>query len=149
VRISEQTKAGALARFEALNAQLSEKVEDVLWSIREENVEAVTRALEAGSELTKIFEHAVVTGAITIDDLFDTNYVEIPGSNPVQYRTKFLDCAARAAGGIPRQGQADGVLRHRRSQRLPAGAQQDVLPSAASGGRRLEYRQQPQSPHLQ
>jgi methyl-accepting chemotaxis protein len=96
VRISEQTKAGALARFEALNAQLSEKVEDVLWSIREENVEAVTRALEAGSELTKIFEHAVATGAITIDDLFDTNYVEIPGSNPVQYRTKFLDWADRA-----------------------------------------------------
>jgi methyl-accepting chemotaxis protein len=96
IRISEQTKGGALARFEALNAELTEKVEDVLWSIREENVEAVTRALEAGSELTKIFEHAVASGAVSIDDLFDTNYVEIAGTNPVQYRTKFLDWADRA-----------------------------------------------------
>ena len=95
IRISEQTKAGALARFEALSAELSDKVEDVLWSIREENVEAVTRALEAGSELTKIFEQGVTTAAVSIEDLFDTNYVEISGTNPVQYRTRFLDWADR------------------------------------------------------
>jgi methyl-accepting chemotaxis protein len=95
IHISEQTKAGALARFEALSAELSEKVEDVLWSIREENVEAVTRALEAGSELTRIFEQGVATAAVSIEDLFDTNYVEIPGTNPVQYRTRFLDWADR------------------------------------------------------
>jgi methyl-accepting chemotaxis protein len=95
IRISEQTKAGALARFETLSAELAEKVEDVLWSIREENVEAVTRALEAGSELTKIFEQGVASGAVSIEDLFDTNYVEISGTNPVQYRTRFLDWADR------------------------------------------------------
>jgi len=95
IRISEQTKASALARFEALSAELAEKVEDVLWSIREENVEAVTRALEAGSELTKIFEQGVASGAVSIEDLFDTNYVEISGTNPVQYRTRFLDWADR------------------------------------------------------
>ena len=95
IRISERTKAGALARFEALSAELADKVEDVLWSIREENVEAVTRALEAGSELTKIFEQGVATAAVSIEDLFDTNYVEIPGTNPVQYRTRFLDWADR------------------------------------------------------
>jgi methyl-accepting chemotaxis protein len=95
IRISEHSKAGALARFEALSAELSDKVEDVLWSIREENVEAVTRALEAGSELNKIFEHGVASGAVSIEDLFDTSYVEISGTNPVQYRTKFLDWADR------------------------------------------------------
>jgi methyl-accepting chemotaxis protein len=95
IRISEQTKAGALARFEAPSAELSDKIEDVLWSIREENVEAVTRALEAGGELAKIFEHGVASGAVSIDDLFDTNYVEISGTNPVQYRTRFLDWADR------------------------------------------------------
>jgi methyl-accepting chemotaxis protein len=95
IRISEQTKAGALARLEAPGAELAEKVEDVLWSIREENVEAVTRALEAGSELAKIFEQGVATAAVSIEDLFDTNYVEISGTNPVQYRTRFLDWADR------------------------------------------------------
>ena len=96
IRVSEHTKAGAPARFEAPAAALVEKIEDKLWSIREENVEAVTRALEAGTALTKIFEDGVATGAVSMDDMFDTNYVEIAGSNPVQYRTKFLDWADRA-----------------------------------------------------
>jgi methyl-accepting chemotaxis protein len=96
VRVSEHSKAGALARFEAPSAELSEKIEDVLWSIREENVEAVTRALEAGVELAVIFERGVASGAISVEDLFDADYVEISGTNPVQYRTKFLDWAERA-----------------------------------------------------
>jgi len=96
VRVSEHSRAGALARFEAPNAELTEKIEDVLWSIREENVEAVTRALEAGVELAGIFERGVASGAVSLEDLFDANYVEIPGTNPVQYRTKFLDWAERA-----------------------------------------------------
>jgi methyl-accepting chemotaxis protein len=93
IRISEHSKAGAQARFEAPGA---EKIEDRLWSIREQNVEAVTRALEAGAELTKIFEQGLASGAVSIDDLFDEDYVEISGTNPVQYRTKFLDWADRA-----------------------------------------------------
>jgi methyl-accepting chemotaxis protein len=96
IRISEITKAGAVARFEAPSAQLVETIEDRLWSIREENVEAITGALEAGSSLTRMFEDAVATGAVSMEDMFDTNYVEIGGTNPVQYRTKFLDWADRA-----------------------------------------------------
>ncbi len=96
VRVSEHGKAGALARFEGLNAELTEKIEDVLWSIREDNVEAVTRALEAGAELASIFERGVAVGAVSVEDLFDTNYVEIAGTNPVQYRAKFLDWTERA-----------------------------------------------------
>jgi methyl-accepting chemotaxis protein len=94
IRIIDHSKAGARARFEALNAELTERIEDKLWAIHEENTEFVTRAMQAGVALTKIFEQAV--GAISIDDLFDTNYIEIPASNPVQYRTKFLDWADRA-----------------------------------------------------
>src|SRR5258707_13943764 len=52
--------------------------------------------MEAGVALTKVFEQGVASGAISIEDMFDTNYVEIPGSNPVQYRTKILDWADRA-----------------------------------------------------
>ena len=52
--------------------------------------------MEAGVALTKIFENGVASGAISIEDMFDTDYVEIPGSNPVQYRTKILDWADRA-----------------------------------------------------
>ena len=96
IRLTDHGKTGARARFEALNAELAEKIEDQLWTIHAENTEFVTRAMEAGAELTKIFERAVASGAISIDAMLDTNYVEIPGSNPVQYRTKFLDWADRA-----------------------------------------------------
>jgi methyl-accepting chemotaxis protein len=96
VRIGERSKAGAQARFEAPNAALGEKIEDKLWSIRDENTEFVTRAMEAGTALTRIFESGVASGTISIEDMFDTDYVEIPGSNPVQHRSKILDWADRA-----------------------------------------------------
>jgi methyl-accepting chemotaxis protein len=96
IRIGEHSKAGTPAQFERPDAALRETIEDKLWAIHDENTEAVTRAMEAGVELTKIFENGVASGAISIEDMFDTNYVEIPGSNPVQYCTKVLDWADRA-----------------------------------------------------
>jgi methyl-accepting chemotaxis protein len=100
IRIDEQAKGGAQARFEGLSAALAEKIEDQLWAIREENIEFVTRALEAGSTLNRIFEDAVTSGAVTLSDLFDDNYVEIAGTNPMQHRTKFLDWAERALPAV-------------------------------------------------
>jgi methyl-accepting chemotaxis protein len=96
IRLGERSKAGAQARFDRLDAALSEKIEDQLWAIRDENIEFVTRAMEAGTALTKIFEDAVKSGAIAIDDMFDADYVEIPGTNPLQHRTRILDWADRA-----------------------------------------------------
>jgi methyl-accepting chemotaxis protein len=96
IRITEHAKAGAQARFEAPDAALSEKIDDKLWAIRDENTEFVTRAMEAGTALTGIFEDAVKSGAISADDMFDENYAEIPGTNPVQHRTRILDWADRA-----------------------------------------------------
>jgi methyl-accepting chemotaxis protein len=96
IRIGERSKAGTQARFERPNAALIEKIEDKLWSIQDDNTEAVTRAMEAGAALKKIFEGGIDSGAISVEDMFDTNYVEISGTNPVQYRTKILDWADRA-----------------------------------------------------
>ena len=96
LRITDHAKTGARALFQAPDGPLKEKIEDQLWSIRQENTEFVTRAMEAGVALTRIFENAVATGAISIEDMFDTNYVEIPGSNPPQHRTRILDWADRA-----------------------------------------------------
>ena len=96
VRIGERSKAGTQAQFERPDAALNEKLEDKLWSIQDENTEFVTRAMEAGAALTKIFENGIASGAISMEDMFDTNYVEIAGSNPVQHRTKILDWADRA-----------------------------------------------------
>ncbi len=96
LRVIEQSKAGARTQFVSPNAELREKIEDKLWSIHEENTEFVTRAMEAGGALTKIFEQAVARGEVKMDDLFDTDYAEISGTNPQQYRTRYLDWADRA-----------------------------------------------------
>lgn len=96
LRVTEQAKTGARAHFVSPSAALREKIEDRLWSIHEENTEFVTRAMEAGTALTRIFEQAVARGEVKMDDLFDTDYAEIAGTNPQQYRTKYLDWADRA-----------------------------------------------------
>ncbi len=96
LRVAEHCNAGARALFQAASAECKEKIEDKLWSIREENTEFVTRALEAGLALTRIFENAVASAAVSMEEIFDTNYVEIAGTNPVQYRTKYLEWADQA-----------------------------------------------------
>ena len=88
IRIGERTNAGTLAQFARPDAALNESIEDALWSIHDENTEFVTCAhMEAGTALMKIFENGVASGAIPIEDMFDTDYVEISGTNPVQHRT--------------------------------------------------------------
>jgi methyl-accepting chemotaxis protein len=96
IRVNECSTAGARARFEAPDARLAEKIEDRLWAIHDENTEFVTRAIEAGIALTSTFEKAVACGTISIDDIFDENYVEIAGTNPQQHRTRILNWADRA-----------------------------------------------------
>jgi methyl-accepting chemotaxis protein len=96
LRIAEQVPAGARARFETPSAELREKIEDKLWALHEENNEFVARAMEAGTALTRIFEDAVTRGEITLEDMFDAEYVEIAGTNPLQYRTRILSWADAA-----------------------------------------------------
>jgi methyl-accepting chemotaxis protein len=96
LRIGERSKAGIRARFEAPDEALKERIEDRLYAIQDENTESVTRAMEAGRALTRIFQDGVNSGAISIEDMFDETYVEIPGTNPQQHRTRILDWADRA-----------------------------------------------------
>ena len=96
IRSGERSNAGVQASFISNETAFVEKIEDKLWSIHDENTDLVTRAMEAGVHLRQMFEQAVASGAISIDALFDTDYVEISGTNPLQHRTRILDWADRA-----------------------------------------------------
>ncbi|MGA2058171.1 MAG: methyl-accepting chemotaxis protein [Bradyrhizobium sp.] len=96
IRTGERSSAGVQASFMTNDAALIEKIEDSLWSIHDENTEFVTRAMEAGTQLNRMFEQAVASGATSMEAMFDTDYVEIPGTNPLQHRTRILDWADRA-----------------------------------------------------
>jgi len=96
IRSGERSNAGVQASFISNETAFVEKIEDKLWSIHDENTDLVTRAMEAGVQLRRMFEQAVANGAISVDALFDTDYVEISGTNPLQHRTRILDWADRA-----------------------------------------------------
>jgi methyl-accepting chemotaxis protein len=40
-------------------------------------------------ELRTMIERAIASGTLTVEDVFDTDYVPMPGTNPVQFTTRF------------------------------------------------------------
>ncbi|MCL6610822.1 MAG: methyl-accepting chemotaxis protein [Peptococcaceae bacterium] len=50
-------------------------------------------AITGAAAIGKMFEDAVASGQLTMDQVFDTNYVEIPGSNPKRFKTAYDDWA--------------------------------------------------------
>ncbi len=55
----------------------------------------IVAARDAAAKISAALEGAVSRGEIRLDDLFDENYAPIPGSNPQQVRTRFLDTTDR------------------------------------------------------
>ena len=96
ITIVAHNAVGTEATFASADKALANRIEDKVWAIQDSNTEDVMHAMEAGETLNAIFNEAVARGDITVADLFDENYVEIDGSNPVQHRTRFLDWADRA-----------------------------------------------------
>ena len=53
----------------------------------------VEKAKERAAQVTRIAQDALASGAVTMRDLFDTNYRLIEGSNPPRFRTALMDWA--------------------------------------------------------
>jgi methyl-accepting chemotaxis protein len=63
-----------------------------LATIRAENEVFIERAEQAAARVSAALEEAVANGRIDREALFDNNYVPIAGTEPMQLRTRFLDC---------------------------------------------------------
>lgn len=90
-RVVNHSSRGLHLAFEPLTSDVKAALDAKLAGIREENKEFIERAITAAAEVSAAFEKALSSGQITLDDLFDNDYVPIAGTNPVQYRTRFLD----------------------------------------------------------
>ena len=44
-------------------------------------------------EIQAVIERGIARGEVGVEDVFDTNYVEMPGTNPPQWETRFCDFA--------------------------------------------------------
>lgn len=53
----------------------------------------VELAAKVRDEFVGIAERAIAAGELTMEQLFDTNYVRVPGSNPERFRTSLCDWA--------------------------------------------------------
>jgi methyl-accepting chemotaxis protein len=58
---------------------MAENKHDAVWRIAD----------RVSKQVGKAFEQAIATGQLSEDDVFDQNYLPIPGTNPPKYHTKF------------------------------------------------------------
>ena len=77
-------------------AALSRKLD----AIRAENKEYIEHAISTAQNISALFENAIARGEITQEQLFDNEYEQIAGSNPIQHRTQFLDFLDRVLPDI-------------------------------------------------
>lgn len=54
----------------------------------------------AAADISRLFEEALSSGALRMDDLFDERYQPVAGSDPVQHVTRFTDFTDRVLPGV-------------------------------------------------
>ena len=86
--------------FETLSDDVRARLEQKLTGIRSDNTEFIDRAILAANRIATLFEQAVLNKKISMEDLFDNNYVPIPDTNPLQHRTRFLELAEELLPGM-------------------------------------------------
>ena len=93
VRLVNHSDLGLHLQFAHFDGDAQAVLEKKLATIRFDNTEFINRAIAAADRISRVFEDAITQGRISQDDLFDNTYVPIPGTEPQQYRTRFLEFA--------------------------------------------------------
>jgi methyl-accepting chemotaxis protein len=98
---------------------------DVFLQVSENLIELVTQCgidtedtpyiqavIEGAAQIGKLLEDSVRTGTISTVDLFDENYRPIPGTNPAQHTTRFIELADRLFPQVQERvlGMSDKVV---------------------------------------
>jgi len=91
VRVAAQSPLGLHLQFIEMNSAVLAELERKLASIREENREIISRAVDVANEISRMLEQLVEQGKLTQQDLFDNDYIPIDATDPVQHRTRFLE----------------------------------------------------------
>jgi methyl-accepting chemotaxis protein len=81
---------GVHCAFEALPSDLERRVRDLVATIEAEYRPLIGVAQEAARQVQFVLEQAVSDRRLTREQLFDTDYKTIPGSDPQQYETRYL-----------------------------------------------------------
>jgi len=90
VRLANRSRLGLHLEFLQMDTATRGQLEHKLASIREENRENISLAVNVANDVSLKFEKLVEEGKLSQEDLFDNDYVAIEGSDPLQHRTRFL-----------------------------------------------------------
>ena len=100
VAIVNRSPLGLHAKFLDLDSGAEAALHARLQAIREENREFVELALRGASQISAAIEDLVARRVLSAADVFDNTYVPIEGTNPAQFRTRFLDAFDKVLPGI-------------------------------------------------
>ncbi len=87
-----QTK-DRLGRLELLSNEMLDRLASS--GVRIDDTPFIEFAKDAMRQIQSAIERGIADGETDEPSVFDTNYVEMPGTNPVQYETRFCDFADR------------------------------------------------------
>ncbi len=88
VKVVNQSPAGVHCEFADLDPTVRAALAARLAAISEENRELIGRVMDAAAQVSRAMEAAVSGGRLTMEDLFDDEYVPIEGTDPPQYMTR-------------------------------------------------------------
>ncbi|MEJ8476092.1 methyl-accepting chemotaxis protein [Roseibium algae] len=81
---------GVHCAFVSPDEAFKDRLERTIERIHRENKTYVERAQEGATQISDAMEQLIASSKLNIDDLFDTNYQPIQGTNPQQYDTSYL-----------------------------------------------------------
>jgi methyl-accepting chemotaxis protein len=76
-----------LSKLEALSNEMLDRLASS--GVRIDDTPFIEYAQAACREITAIIEAGIERGEVGLDDVLDTDYVEMPGTNPVQHEVRF------------------------------------------------------------
>jgi methyl-accepting chemotaxis protein len=96
VAVASKDLRAADAEFTKLLGRLEELVDEVATGgVSTADTPYLDAIRNIAAEVAATFEAAIDNGELTLDDLFDDRYVEIPKTNPQQFVTRYTDVADR------------------------------------------------------
>jgi methyl-accepting chemotaxis protein len=94
--IVNRSGLGLHLKFIDADEKTRQRLEEKITAIGSENREFIDRAMRAGVEISKCLEQLIAKKRLRAEVLFNNEYVPIPGTDPQQYRTEYLDALDEA-----------------------------------------------------
>ncbi|MCB1972454.1 MAG: PilZ domain-containing protein [Geminicoccaceae bacterium] len=91
VKVVTRSDLGLHCTWTDMDNEVRERLDGVLADIRAEDAQFAEQARTIADRVEEALHGLVETGRLSLDDLFDDEYISIPGTNPRQHRTRYLE----------------------------------------------------------